>query len=437
MKSYKYKLDEIVSSSGKSIVYHRTVKAPIDNLNYDLAPAAMKVDNALTDSDIKMILGGGLPITYTKSLNELRKTINGIDATGIKANPGMYGPPGVYNTYELSSQLTGKMYHYGSAIIKSFLKLNHVLILDFTYAEKIYGTLAKPAAQLALFKCKLPPKLLKLAEEAFRASEKDPKFLTSLQADPITNSSEFIKAVKSGQIKGIVFTGSNDGQVLVAYDDDILIPISWCFADDKKQITPWYKFSSTGGRNLRKIASGKMKYQYDFNDSIFTRGKWLAAVMKSQNYEEILNAIRQKYIFPLMQSEGDFIIFKFARVKQLNLIEELFKISNVPIINTKSKVTQSNLLLEAVRKNNYILANYLIDNYKIVDINIMDKSKTKVIDILKTKASISDPDEIKFWNSLVKIPHYLDKDELMMLLTGMGLLQENYSKVLRLYKTIY
>jgi hypothetical protein len=120
----------------------------------------------------------------------------------------------------------------------------------------------------------------------------------------------------------------------------------------------------------------------------------------------------------------------------MSLIETLFSVSNMPIINVKSKQTQSNLLLEAVRKNNYILANYLINNFKVVDINIMDKAKTRLIDVLRTKASISDPEEITFWNNLSKFKHYLDRDDSITLLTGMGLLQEN-SKILRLYKTIY
>jgi hypothetical protein len=437
MNSRTYKLDEIVSPSGKSIVYHRTIHdITIDGLNYDLRTAGLQIDKNIDESQIKMILAGTLPISYTYNLNKVLKTLNGIEGKGLEGGKGVYGPPAVYNTYEISSQFTGRMYHYGCAIVKSFLKMNHVLILDAAYAQKIYGTLAKPSSQLAFFKAKLTPKEIKLADEAYAKSNLDPNFLTSENANPITNSPSFSKALESGKIKGIVFTGANDGQVLVAYDHDILIPISWCFADDKKQITKWFKFSSTGGRNLRKIAAGNMKYEYDFNDNIFARAKWFSVVMKNENYPEILNALEQKYIYPLMISDGDFLIFKFAKVRDMSLIETLFSVSNMPIINVKSKQTQSNLLLEAVRKNNYTLANYLINNFKVVDINIMDKAKTRLIDVLRTKASISDPEEITFWNKLSKFKHYLDRDDLITLLTGMGLLQEN-SKILRLYKTIY
>ena len=396
----------------------------------------------MTSVEAKQMIAGNLPLSYNNSpvLSQIVKTVNGIDSTGINANPGMYGPSGVYNTYELSSQFTGKMYSYGSVIVKSFLKLNHVLILDALYSEKIYGTLARPSDQLIYFKAKLSGKNIKLADEAYYESKKDKNYLTSLQADPLTNSKDFKKAVEDGLIKGIVFTGSNDGQVLVAYDQDILIPISWCLARDRKQATDWFKFSSTGGRNLRKIAAGKMKYEYDFSDSIFTRAKWFLAVLKANDVVSIIQAFDEGYVYPLMQVDKDFLIFRFVEVKDLELISKLFEIGmklNAPIINVRSKISKGSLLLESVRKNNYILANYLLDNFKIVDINVVDKFGIKLIDVLRTKASISDPEEIKFWNNLVKKPHYMNKDDLKLLLNGMGLLEESYSKVLKIYKGIY
>jgi hypothetical protein len=434
----KFKLDEIVSSTGKSIVYHRTVKnRTIKDMNYDLAPAGFKIDSNTTESQVKSILSGNLSISYGSVLKDFLNTVNGIDGTGIKINPGMYGPPGVYNTYELSSQFSGKMYHYGCVIVKSFLKMNHVLILDARYAQKIYGTLSKPVDQLKLFKSMLGNKEIKLANDAYNASLKDPNYLTSEFSDPLTNSKSFKGQVQADKIKGIVFTGASDGQVLVAYDQDILIPISWCFADDRKQITPWFKFSSTGGRNLRKIAAGKMKYEYDFNDSSFTRAKWFASVLAANDYKAILKGLKDKYIYPLMKADDDFLIFKFAPIRDLDIIKELFEVSNIPIINIQSKLTKSNILLEGVRKGNFTLANYLIDTYKVVDINSTDSTGTRLIDFLRTKASISDPEEIEFWNKLLKKPHYFDLVDLKTLLTGMGLIQESYSNSLKLYKSIY
>lgn len=438
-----YKLNEIVSSSGKSIVYHRTVKSlEVKRIDAELSLAGLSIDS-LTEDDVKKILAKSLPISYTQcyALDKVGDVIGGIDVSGINANPGMYGPPAIYNTYELSSQFSGKMYHYGCTIVKSFLKLNHVLILDARYAEKIYGTLARPSEQLKYFKStSLGPKEMLLADQAYAASLKDPNYLTSEFADPLTNSKPFKKEVEKGTIKGIVFTGSNDGQVLVAYDQDILVPISWCFADNTKQVSQWFKFSSTGGRNLRKIAAGKMKYAYDFNDSVFARAKWFLAVLKANDVDSIIKALDERYVYPLMQVDKDFLVFKFVDVRNLDLINKLFEISfevKAPIVNIKSKISKGSLLLEAVRKNNYVLANYLVDNYKIVDVNAIDRFGTKLIDVLRTKASISDPEEIRFWNNVAKKPHYIDRDNVVSLLTGMGLIQESYSNSLKLYKSIY
>lgn len=433
----KFKLDEIVSSSGKSIVYHRTARTTIDTLNHDLVPARITIDKNTTEADIKYLTSGNLPISYTYAMNEVMNKINGIDASGVKINPGMYGPPGVYNTYELSSQFTGRMYGYGCVIVKSFLKMNHVLILDHAYAQKIYGTLSRPMDQLKLFKAKLSATDIRLAEQAYAKSIKDKNYLTSNEAAEFTMSKSFEASVSKGTIKGIVFTGSNDGQVLVAYDHDILIPISYCFSDNTKQITNWFKFSSTGGRAFRKSSASQVKYEYDFNDSSILRGKWFSQVLMKNDYPAILDALEQKYIYPLMMVDGDFLIFKFASIKDEELMKKLFEVSNVPIVNVKSKKQGSNLLLEAANKGNFILANYIIDNYSIVNINIEDKAKTKLIDVLRTKASISDNDEINFWNKLVKKKHYLDKDDLYSMLNGMGLLQEGQSRLLKVYRTIY
>lgn len=441
----KFKIDEAISSSGKSIVYHRTVKErTIETLQSDLDKynTGIVIDKNLSQADANKIISGNLPINYnlSRTLNDIKETISGIDRTGINANPGVYGPPGVYNTYELSSQFSGQMYHYGCAIVKSFLKLNHVLILDAAYAQKVYGTLAKPSDQLKYFKAKLSGNSVKLADEAYSLSDKSPNFLTSVNAKNITNSKDFKDALDKGTIKGIVFTGSNDGQVLVAYDHDILIPISWCFAKDREQASIWFKFSSTGGRNLRKIAAGKMKYEYDFNDTIFTRAKWFLAVLKANDYKSIIEAFEQKYVFPLMMVDGDFLIFKFVQIKNLELIDKLFETSQnagAPVLNTKSKITKSTLLFESVRKNNFVLANYMVDNFKIVDINTKDLSGAKIIDVIRTKSVITDPDEISFWNKLVNKKHYLDAEELRGILSNMGILKENYSRVLNIYKTIY
>ena len=73
-------------------------------------------------------------------VEEIEKVVMpAIAKNGLIISPGMYGPPAVYNTYSIKSQLNGRMTHYGVFIIKSQTKLSHVLIFDQDQAKKMFG----------------------------------------------------------------------------------------------------------------------------------------------------------------------------------------------------------------------------------------------------------------------------------------------------------
>lgn len=92
--------------------------------------------------------------TYPVSEQELNDTIEkylmpAIAKFGLMVSPGMYGPPAVYNTYSLKSQLNSRMESgYGEFIIKSQTKLSHVLIFDKDQAMRTFG----PKKYLKYFK---------------------------------------------------------------------------------------------------------------------------------------------------------------------------------------------------------------------------------------------------------------------------------------------
>jgi len=446
-----FSLNEIVSSSGKAIVYHRTVKTKLENVNSQLLSLGRDpINNASSIHDINDTLSFIGTLDPQKinfniyDLLTLHRTITGIDKDGVKAFSGMYGT-GVYNVYDIKSQFTGKMSHYGGAIVKSFIKMNHVLVLDYSYAEKLYGSVSLPSEQMKLFKANVNPLAIKLMNNAYNQSKSNKSYMTADDAYPLSTNPSFISSVKSGKIKGIVFTGSNDGQVLIAYDEEILVPISWAFANDSGLQTKWFKFSETKGKAIRKsTAKNKIKtYSYDFNTTELERAKQFSSMLRRGDISEIIDAIEKGYLFPLMTYDGDYLIFKCTSSKIDSIIfEKLLKLSKTPLISLSSKLNGDNLLMRAVRENNWEVANYIIDNFKVVNVNHLNKQNEDLFSFFKAdnekNFAFSKPQK-EFYLKVFGKSSFLKKKELSDYLASQtkNLLEEETISYLKSYKSIY
>ena len=155
-----------------------------------------------------------------------------------KLVPGMgagyaYGK-GVYTTYNLSGTATASG-EYGAFVYK--LKVNIYGFISFNpdITRKIYGEDLTPSRQYEKIYGKRDYIFKELI--ALESRESFSEFSSDL-ARPV---SKFLKGI----VKGLIFTGRNDGDVAVIYDPLTIVPIAWKKAKDsswssfdKDQIKP-------------------------------------------------------------------------------------------------------------------------------------------------------------------------------------------------------
>ena len=163
----------------------------------------------------------GSVIVYHRTGKNGVSPVKGIAADGFRVGSGDAYGAGVYTTYNLKSQMTDYMKTYGNILIEcKVLSMDKFLIFDYDVAKKIYGnknyTLDN---QLRL--------ILGSEWKNYKDSERFQKLLNTIKdrrstrANQITSNLaesiiEFQKGSLLGKIRGIVFTGRRDGNVLVS-----------------------------------------------------------------------------------------------------------------------------------------------------------------------------------------------------------------------------
>jgi hypothetical protein len=165
-----------------------------------------------------------------------------------KGAGSMYGK-GLYTVYDLKGTQTERG-DYGNGIIKLKLNLYGYIIFDPEVALKVY---------------KAPLSIVEQAQE-IGADEEIIEKLRSVKiargaftSDAALAASNFLK----GRVKGIVYTGSNDGRCAVVYDPTTAVPIAW----KKVRSKSWTPVDRSSIKpTLRRSASGdweKEKYEAD------------------------------------------------------------------------------------------------------------------------------------------------------------------------------
>jgi hypothetical protein len=150
----------------------------------------------------------------------------------------MYGK-GLYAVYDLNDSQT-ELGSYGPNIIKLKLNLYGYIIFDPDVALKVY---------------KAPLSVVEQAQE-IGLDEDLIKKLQGVEIDRGSFSSDaarFASNFLKGRVKGIVYTGRNDGRCAVVYDPMTAVPIAWKNVKDKSW-TPVDKESIKP--SLRRSASG-------------------------------------------------------------------------------------------------------------------------------------------------------------------------------------
>jgi hypothetical protein len=212
-------------TSGSVIVYHRTGKGR----------------NSFDDGDIE-------------------SPVKGIAADGFRVGKGNTYGIGVYTTYNLESQLKPNMIEtYGPIIIESkVLSLDNFLIFDYDIAKKIYGNKNyRLDKQLELI-------IGKQEWNIYKNNEYLNKLINEL--DNVDKSSDIAIDFYDNfnetiiyYIKGLIFTGEQDGNVLVSYDRKNVEPLRYSTDEGKTWINILDK----------NIYKRKKKYnKYDVNPEV-------------------------------------------------------------------------------------------------------------------------------------------------------------------------
>jgi hypothetical protein len=153
--------------------------------------------------------------------------VNKVYTEGFKPGDGaMYGE-GFYATYELESQQKENMKTYGNIIVKFAVPIENFLIFDYSEFIKSpnFKKLGHPSIkdflplQFNLFKIK------GTENDGFSAIAKI-VYTSDIAHSYVKSIPNFTKLCQ-----GIIFTGRNDGRVLVAYDTTILMPLSYSVDD--------------------------------------------------------------------------------------------------------------------------------------------------------------------------------------------------------------
>jgi hypothetical protein len=201
------------------------------------------------------IYGNMATVFHRTSVSDL---VNKVYTEGFKPGDGaMYGE-GFYATYELESQQKENMKTYGNIIVKFAVPIENFLIFDYSEFIKSpnFKKLGHPSIkdflplQFNLFKIK------GTENDGFSAIAKI-VYTSDIAHSYVKSIPNFTKLCQ-----GIIFTGRNDGRVLVAYDTTILMPLSYSMDDGKT-----FESVEKNREYLKKVSVIKMA-KFELNPKI-------------------------------------------------------------------------------------------------------------------------------------------------------------------------
>jgi len=194
---------------------------------------------------------GAQAIVYHGTRVNAQKLISALLDDTFDAGRGegsLYGK-GLYAVYDLDGSETAAG-SYGSKIIKLKLNLYGYIIFDPDVALKVYK------APLSIVE---QAEMLRLDKEIIEKLKKIDTSTSEFTSDAAFTASKFLK----GRVKGLVYTGRDDGRCVVIYDPTTAVPVAWKPVKRKKW-TPVDRESIKS--SLRRSASGdwqEEKYEID------------------------------------------------------------------------------------------------------------------------------------------------------------------------------
>jgi hypothetical protein len=179
---------------------------------------------------------GNVATVYHRTNEE--KLIDSINKEGFKVGGGDYYGRGFYATYDLESQLTSDMQSkYGQYVVKFGVNLSHFFFFDYNefvktplfrehnkrYPNRQFTEQNFIDYQFLYYKMLLTPK----EREEYQRKTNNTKFTSDVARECTRNIKNFTLLCA-----GIVFTGRQDGLVLVAYRTGQIKPLSYVETED-------------------------------------------------------------------------------------------------------------------------------------------------------------------------------------------------------------
>lgn len=181
---------------------------------------------------------------------------------GFKAGGGAAYGVGIYTTYSYESSLQNyNLGTYGAEVVKGEMDINGFLILDYAIAKQVYGSNYKLIDQVKNVIGE--DKILGFGDKD-RIRESLQKYSEGLEDTEWTSDTASAIANRWGLdktgLKGIIYTGRNDGNVALAYKQIGVIPIAHAFIDGKTFKNPnWEPCPKRTAEELRKLQDDEVK----------------------------------------------------------------------------------------------------------------------------------------------------------------------------------
>ena len=243
----------------------------------------------------------GSAIIYHRTSKE---ALSGIIATGFQAGGGaMYGQ-GFYATLDLESQNNDYMLSsYGDTITKWFIPhLNHFVIFNPILANMVHGT-SSIEEQLKKIVGENLPQLdtnisnyTKIAKSAPNALKFSQDYLDKLNAQ------------QKDKIAGLIFSGENDGNIFVAYNNDEIVFNGFIYAPSIMNSAQLNKLKTGHGWQSR-VDSQRIKDVYQMPKDDKRSG---IASGLNKNIEE-LSTLNDKLIRYAYEGKLDFVKFMIKK----------------------------------------------------------------------------------------------------------------------------
>jgi hypothetical protein len=285
---------------------------------------------------------GNLAIGYhrTKSLD----VINSIVSNGFSPGNGDTYGKGVYMTYDLQSQLNPNMLKYGNYIIRNKINLNKYLIFDTDIAKLVYNNNFSLNDQLKLLQYN-PSQIKKIMDIAnnvyeYKADIAQPVYTADI-AQPI---SELINKFTNG----LVFTGRQDGKVIVAYNILSITPFGYADVPTPDTEIIWTKIKANIPKEeIQNIDYNKLSKKFPDNELY----KQLAAVQKDGNAISYIKNPSEQVQIAAVQQNG----FAIRCIKNPSEQVQLAAVQQDGYAITYIKNPSEQVQLAAVQQNGFAI----------------------------------------------------------------------------------